>query len=98
MDGELVNSCLVPMTQVEGAAITTIEGLAESGRLHPVQEAMIAHGGVQCGMCTPGMLMAAAYLASNNARPTESQARRAIAGNLCRCTGYARIVEAVRKS
>ena len=98
IDGELVNSCLVPMTQVEGAAITTIEGLAESGRLHPVQEAMIAHGGVQCGMCTPGMLMAAAYLTSNNARPSESEARRAIAGNLCRCTGYARIIDAVRKS
>jgi aerobic carbon-monoxide dehydrogenase small subunit len=98
IDGELANSCLVPMTQVEGAAITTIEGLAESGRLHPVQEALIAHGGVQCGMCTPGMAMAAAYLTNNNARPTESEARRAIAGNLCRCTGYARIVEAVRKS
>ena len=98
IDGELMNSCLVPMTQVEGAAITTIEGLAEGGRLHPVQEAMIAHGGVQCGMCTPGMAMAAAHLASSNARPTESEARHAIAGNLCRCTGYARIVEAVRKS
>ncbi len=98
IDGELVNSCLVPMAQVEGARITTIEGLAEKERLHPAQEALIEQGGVQCGICTPGMTMAAVYLAQNNATPNEGEVRRAIAGNLCRCTGYQRIVDAVRKA
>jgi carbon-monoxide dehydrogenase small subunit len=95
LDGELVNSCLVPLAQVEGSSITTIEGVAIGGRLHAVQDAFIAHGGAQCGICTPGMILAAISLLEEHPRPTVEDIRRGLAGNLCRCTGYMRIFEAV---
>ena len=92
VDGELVNSCLVPVAQVEGAAVATIEGLAGDGELHPVQRAFVEHGGAQCGICTPGMVMAAVALLADTPRPSEEQIRTGLAGNLCRCTGYAKIL------
>ena len=95
LDGEVVNSCLVPACQAEGAKVTTVEGLAKGRALHPVQEAFWEHGGAQCGICTPGMLIASADLLSKNPRPDESEVREALAGNLCRCTGYVKIVESV---
>jgi aerobic carbon-monoxide dehydrogenase small subunit len=95
MDGKLVNSCLVPVLQAEGAAIRTIEGVASGEQLHSVQEAFIAHGGAQCGICTPGMILAAVDLLARNPRPTEGEIRMALAGNLCRCTGYTKIFESV---
>ena len=95
LDGELVNSCLVPVAQVEGAAITTIEGLSTGDRLHPVQESFLAVGGAQCGICTPGMVMAAVALLASNPRPSEEEIRTGLAGNLCRCTGYVKIFAAV---
>jgi carbon-monoxide dehydrogenase small subunit len=102
MDGVLVNSCLVPALQVEGAAIRTIEGVADGDRLHAVQQAFITCGGAQCGICTPGMILAAANLLARHPRPTVAQIREGLAGNLCRCTGYIKIfesvVEACRKS
>ena len=98
IDGQLVNSCLVPVLQTSGTQITTIEGLASGDKLHPVQEAFVRHGGAQCGICTPGMILAAAYLLKNNPHPTEAEIREGLAGNLCRCTGYMRIFEAVEKA
>ena len=98
MNGELVNSCLVPMLQVGETQITTIEGLATSDALHPVQAAFLQHGGAQCGICTPGMVLAAAYLLKTNPQPTLAEIRTGLAGNLCRCTGYMRIFEAVQKA
>ena len=98
MNGELVNSCLVPMLQAVGTQITTIEGLATSDALHPVQAAFLQHGGAQCGICTPGMVLAAAYLLKTNPQPTLAEIRTGLAGNLCRCTGYMRIFEAVQKA
>jgi len=95
MDGQLVNSCLVPLAHASGASITTIEGVADGDRLHAVQEAFIAHGGSQCGICTPGMVLAAISLIDRTPNPTLDQIRTALAGNLCRCTGYMRIFEAV---
>jgi carbon-monoxide dehydrogenase small subunit len=95
MNGQLVNSCLVPLAQVEGASIRTIEGVAAGDRLHAVQEAFVAHGGAQCGICTPGMILAAVNLLDANPRPAVEDIRRGLAGNLCRCTGYMRIFEAV---
>jgi len=95
VDGQLVNSCLVPLAQAAGAAITTIEGVAQGDRLHDVQQAFVTHGGAQCGICTPGMVLAAVTLLKSNFHPTESDVRHALAGNLCRCTGYMRIFEAV---
>lgn len=95
VDGELVNSCLVPVAQVNGAEIKTIEGIANDGQLHAVQEAFITHGGAQCGICTPGMVMAAISLLERNPQPTEAEIRTGLAGNLCRCTGYMKIFEAV---
>lgn len=95
MNGELVNSCLVPVLQVEGMAIQTVEGLACAGELHPLQQAFLAHGGAQCGICTPGMLMAAAQLLECNPQPGRGEIREALAGNLCRCTGFMRIFAAV---
>jgi aerobic carbon-monoxide dehydrogenase small subunit len=94
LDGVLVNSCLVPVCQAEGARITTIEGLAANGELHPVQQAFIERGGTQCGFCTPGMILAVVSLLEKNPSPTEDDICKGIAGNLCRCTGYGRIVEA----
>ena len=95
LDGELVNSCLVPVAQVAGAQVTTIEGLAKNGELHPVQRAFVEHGGAQCGICTPGMVMAAVALLAEHPRPSEEQIRTGLAGNLCRCTGYIKIFDAV---
>ena len=95
MDGSLVNSCLIPALQADGAKISTIEGLAGSGELSAVQQAFLTHGGAQCGICTPGMILAARNLLSRNGQPTESEIREALAGNLCRCTGYTKIFESV---
>jgi carbon-monoxide dehydrogenase small subunit len=95
MNGELVNSCLVPVLQAEGASVQTVEGLAAAGKMHPLQEAFLQCGGAQCGICTPGMLMAATQLLSVNAHPTMTEIREALAGNLCRCTGFTRIFESV---
>ena len=95
MDGELVNSCLVPFAQVEGATIKTIEGVADGEQLHAVQRTMIERGGAQCGICTPGMVLAAVSLLERTPRPTEAEIREALAGNLCRCTGYTKIFDAV---
>ncbi|MGB8028747.1 MAG: (2Fe-2S)-binding protein [Terracidiphilus sp.] len=98
MNGELVNSCLVPVLQAEGAEIQTVEGLALNGALHPLQKAFLEHGGAQCGICTPGMLMASAQLLEQNPHPGIPQIREALAGNLCRCTGFMRIFESVAAS
>ncbi|MFZ0744915.1 MAG: (2Fe-2S)-binding protein [Terracidiphilus sp.] len=95
MNGELVNSCLVPVLQAEGACIQTVEGLAQNGKLHPLQEAFLNCGGAQCGICTPGMLMAAVQLLENNPHPNLAEIREGLAGNLCRCTGFIRIFESV---
>jgi aerobic carbon-monoxide dehydrogenase small subunit len=95
IDGQIVNSCLVPLAQVNGAEITTIEGVAENGELHAVQQAFIDHGGAQCGICTPGMILAAVDLLKRNPEPSESEIRNGLAGNLCRCTGYMKIFESV---
>lgn len=95
LNGEVVNSCLVPFCQVEGSAIITIEGLAQDGRLSRVQQAFLEHGGAQCGICTPGMLMAATAFLNENSRPSREQIKEAIAGNLCRCTGYMKIFDAI---
>jgi aerobic carbon-monoxide dehydrogenase small subunit len=95
MNGELVNSCLVPVLQADNAAIETVEGLAPSGTLHPLQQAFLECGGAQCGICTPGMLMAAAHLLAQNPHPTLDEIREGLAGNLCRCTGFIRIFESV---
>lgn len=95
LDGEIVNSCLVPVAQVDGADITTIEGVANDDRLHAVQQAFIDHGGAQCGICTPGMVLAAVDLLSRNPEPSEAEIRTGLAGNLCRCTGYTKIFESV---
>lgn len=95
IDGELVNSCLVPAAHAANASIQTIEGVAARGDLHVVQEAFLEHGGAQCGICTPGMVLAAVDLLERFPHPTEAQVRAALAGNLCRCTGYMRIFESV---
>ena len=95
IDGQIVNSCLVPMAQVNGTQITTIEGVAGTGDLHAVQQAFIEHGGAQCGICTPGMVLAAVDLLKRNPAPTENDIRNGLAGNLCRCTGYMKIFESV---
>jgi carbon-monoxide dehydrogenase small subunit len=95
IDGELVNSCLVPVLQVEGASITTIEGVATGDKLHAVQQAFLDHGGAQCGICTPGMILAAVTLLEQHPDPSLEQIKEGLAGNLCRCTGYMRIFEAI---
>ncbi|HEY0764527.1 MAG TPA: (2Fe-2S)-binding protein [Pyrinomonadaceae bacterium] len=95
IDGRIVNSCLVPVAQANGAEITTIEGVAVDGELHAVQQAFIDHGGAQCGICTPGMVLAAVDLLKRNPQPNESEIRNGLAGNLCRCTGYMKIFESV---
>ncbi len=95
LDGRLVNSCLVLAVECEGSRVLTIEGLQASGRLHPLQQAFVQHGAIQCGFCTPGMILAAYALLEANADPSEHEVRRALEGNLCRCTGYRKIVDAV---
>ena len=95
LDGVLVNSCLTPLAHAEGAAITTIEGVATDATLHSIQESFLEHGGAQCGICTPGMVLAAYELLSRNPDPDEADVRFALAGNLCRCTGYMRIFSSV---
>ena len=93
--GELVNSCLVPAAQVEGAEVLTVEGVADGAQLHAVQEAFIECGGAQCGICTPGMILAAVSLLARTPQPTDADIRDGLAGNLCRCTGYMKIFDAV---
>ena len=95
MDGQLVHSCLVPALQAEGTRIRTIEGLAIGDRLHGVQQAFITHGGAQCGICTPGMILAAVNLLAQHPQPDDAQIRAGLSGNLCRCTGYMKIFESV---
>jgi carbon-monoxide dehydrogenase small subunit len=95
LDGRAVNSCLVLAAEADGSAITTIEGLAEDGRLNPLQHAFLATGAVQCGFCIPGQVMAAQYLLQRNPHPTPGEVREALSGNLCRCGGYEQIAAAV---
>jgi carbon-monoxide dehydrogenase small subunit len=95
LDGDAVKSCTVLTVQADGAEVTTIEGMGSEGDLHPLQEAFWEHHGLQCGYCTPGMIMAGADLIAKNPDPTETEVREALAGNLCRCTGYHNIVKAV---
>jgi carbon-monoxide dehydrogenase small subunit len=95
LDGESVKSCTVLAAQADGAQITTIEGLADNGTLHPMQEAFREHHALQCGFCTPGMVLAAVSLLKENAHPSEQEVRTALEGNLCRCTGYHNIVKAI---
>jgi carbon-monoxide dehydrogenase small subunit len=96
LDGQAVCSCLVAAPQAQGATVVTVEGLSEGDALHPVQEAFVAAGAVQCGFCTPGLVVAVADLLDRNPSPTDEQTREALAGNLCRCTGYEKILDAVR--
>jgi aerobic carbon-monoxide dehydrogenase small subunit len=98
MDGVLVNACLVLAAQADGSQIVTVKGIGTRNHLHAIQEAFIAHGAIQCGFCTPGMILAAKALLDENPHPTEMEIRRALAGNYCRCTGYLKIIEAVRSA
>nr|WP_239559036.1 (2Fe-2S)-binding protein [Sporohalobacter salinus] len=98
MDGELVASCLVLALQADGAEILTIEGLSSGDDLHPIQESFVEAGAIQCGFCTPGMVLASKKLLDENQTPTEKEIRRGLSGNLCRCTGYEKIIEAVKLS
>jgi aerobic carbon-monoxide dehydrogenase small subunit len=98
INGELVNSCLVPIAQANGTEIVTIEGVADGEELHPAQKAFLQCGGAQCGMCTPGMIVATVHLLEKHPKPTIEQIREGLNGNLCRCTGYMRIFEAVEKA
>jgi carbon-monoxide dehydrogenase small subunit len=98
LNGHAIKSCMVLAIQADGAKIDTVEGLAGDGELHPLQQAFGAHHALQCGYCTPGMLMSAKYLLDNNPEPTEHEIRRAIQGNICRCTGYVNIVEAIKSA
>ena len=95
LDGKPVRSCLVLALEAEGKGVLTIEGLANGDRLHPIQEAFVKHGGIQCGFCTSGMVLTAKALLDSNPNPTEQEIREAISGNLCRCTGYVKIVKSV---
>ncbi|MCD6422788.1 MAG: (2Fe-2S)-binding protein [Elusimicrobia bacterium] len=97
VDGKIVNSCLFPVCQAEGCEITTIEGLSDGEKLHPIQKAFIEAGAVQCGFCTPGMVLATKVLLDKKKNPTDEEIKEALSGNLCRCTGYVKIIEAVKK-
>ncbi len=96
LDGKAVNSCLVLVPQIDGRTVLTVEGLMKDGKLHPLQQSFMDHDAAHCGYCTPGMLMSATALLDSNPRPNELEIRTAISGNLCRCTGYQQIVEAIR--
>lgn len=97
VDGKAVNSCIFPALEIDGKSVITIEGLSDpSGDLHPIQKAFIEHGAVQCGFCSPGMILSAKALLDETPKPTEDEIRNAIAGNLCRCTGYLQIIEAIK--
>ena len=98
LNGEPVNSCMVLAVECDGAEITTVEGLAGKRQLDPIQQAIIHEGGVQCGFCTPGVLLSAYALLKRNPNPSENEIREALVGNLCRCTGYVRIIESVREA
>jgi len=98
LDGTLVNSCLIPVLQAEGARITTVEGLSEGSQLQALQRAFLECGAAQCGICTPGMILAAHHLLNGKTNPSLEEIREALAGNLCRCTGYAQICEAVAQA
>lgn len=98
IDGKTVNSCLVLAVEADDKEVLTIEGLANNGQLHPIQEAFMQYGAVQCGYCTPGMIMSVKVLLDENPNPTEEEVKRAIGGNLCRCTGYVKIVDAIKKA
>src|ERR1700674_1945681 len=98
INGDLVNSCLVPALQADGRSIVTIEGLAVNGRLDRVQASFLEHGGAQCGICTPGMILAAVTLLKEHPNPTDDEIRNGLSGNLCRCTGYTKIFESVRRA
>ena len=97
LEGKTVNSCIFPALEVEGKSVTTIEGIADAkGGLHPIQKAFIEQGAIQCGFCTPGMVLSAKALLDENPRPSEEEIRNGIAGNLCRCTGYLQIIQAIK--
>jgi carbon-monoxide dehydrogenase small subunit len=96
MEGKAVNSCLVLAAEADGKEITTIEGLAQGDKLHPIQQAFIDHGGFQCGFCTPGMIMSAKALLDENPKPSEDEIKKGISGNFCRCTGYTKIIESIK--
>ena len=97
LDGKTVNSCIFPAVEVDGKSVTTIEGLTDAqGNLHPIQKAFIEYGAIQCGFCTPGMVLSAKALLDENPNPTEAEIRTGIAGNLCRCTGYLQIFQAIK--
>jgi carbon-monoxide dehydrogenase small subunit len=98
VNGRLVNSCLMPVIQADSAEITTVEGLAKNGELHPVQKAFLECGGAQCGICTPGMVLAAVSLLEKCPKPNDAQIREGLAGNICRCTGYMKIFDSVRRA
>ncbi len=98
MDGRPVNACLVLAVEAEGQNIMTVEGLAQGPDLHPLQEAFIRYGGFQCGFCTPGMLLSAKALLDENSDPTEDEIRKGISGNLCRCTGYTKIIQSIKEA
>jgi len=97
IDGVSINSCLYPVFEVEGKSVTTIEGLVgEGGKLHPIQEAFVENGGIQCGFCSPGMILSAKALLDENATPSEDEIKKGISGNLCRCTGYVQIIDSIK--
>jgi aerobic carbon-monoxide dehydrogenase small subunit len=98
MDGKTVKSCMVLAIRARGSRVTTVEGLAQGGKLHPVQEAFSENHGLQCGYCTPGLLMSTVFLLERNEHPSEEEIRRAIEGNLCRCTGYVNVVKSIREA
>jgi aerobic carbon-monoxide dehydrogenase small subunit len=98
VDGKLVKSCMLLAVQADGSRVETVEGLGQDGELTPLQQAFSDHHGLQCGYCTPGMLMSAKYLLDNNPEPTEAEIRKGIQGNICRCTGYVNIVEAIKEA
>ncbi len=98
LNGVLVNSCLVPVAQADGATLCTIEGVAQEGQLHPVQQSFLKYGGAQCGICTPGMTLAALQILKRNPHPSLEEIKEGLSGNLCRCTGYVKILAAVQRA